>query len=110
VPIAVLGGVRAPGYYYVPADMVLRDVIMTAGGPIGQGDLTKAHIRRDGQVLWDERAVRLALSEGLSLDGLHLRAGDEIQVPERSRFQFSTVVAAVSAGLAAVVAVVQLSR
>lgn len=89
--IAVTGSVGAPGYYYAPADFVLRDVVMMAGGPSGTADLNKVVIRRGGEIIWKASDVRIALSDGLSLDRLHLRAGDAVYVPERRQWQWSTL-------------------
>lgn len=80
VRLAVLGQVRAPGYYFVPADALLSDVMMRAGGPDGLADFGKIEIRRGSDVMWNANDVRTALADGMSVDRLHLRAGDEIEV------------------------------
>lgn len=110
LPIAVLGSVMQPGYYYFPADVVLRDVIMKAGGPLGAADVSKVEIRRGGETIWKPADVRIALTDGLSLDGLHLRAGDELFVPERRRFDTNTVLALVSSGVAVLMALMTMSQ
>jgi len=110
LPIAVLGNVGAPGYYYTPADVVLRDVIMRAGGPGPAADLAKAVIRRGGTVIWKAKEVQVALADGLSLDALHLRAGDEVYVPQRRRADTQTIIAILSTGVALIAAVVSLSN
>jgi hypothetical protein len=108
LPLAVLGNVRNPGFMYAPADYLLRDLIMRAGGPDPNADVSKTVVRRDGKTIWDVKDVRAAFSDGLSLDRLHLHAGDEIFVPERRRFQMSTIVTLLSAAAAASVAATQL--
>ena len=108
--IAVMGTVVNPGYYYASADVVLRDVIMKAGGPAGSADLNKVIVRRGGDVIWNAEDVRVALTDGLSLDGLHLRAGDEVFVPERRRFSLSSATAILSTVVALTLAVTQMSR
>ena len=99
--VAVLGQVRSPGYYYTPADVLLSDVIMKAGGPATDADMNKAIIRRGGETIWNAQATRTALSDGLSLDRLHLRAGDEIYLPEQRHFNWTTA-AQIGLGLATV--------
>jgi len=89
--IGVLGHVGRPGYYYTPADVLLSDAIMRAGGPAGDADLTKIEIRRGSDVIWSHSDARTALTDGLSLDRLHLRAGDEIDVGGRSVRPWATV-------------------
>jgi hypothetical protein len=83
VRLAVLGSVRGPGYYFVPADALLSDVLMRAGGPAPDADFGKIEIRRGADVMWSPSDVRTALADGMSVDRLHLRAGDEIQVGEK---------------------------
>jgi protein involved in polysaccharide export with SLBB domain len=99
--VAVLGQVRSPGYYYTPADVLLSDVIMKAGGPATDADMNKAIIRRGGETIWNAQDTRTALSDGLSLDRLHLRAGDEIYLPEQRHFSWTTA-AQIGLGLATV--------
>ena len=85
VRIAVLGQVRAPGYYYVTSDVLLNDVVMRAGGPLQTADVGNMIIRRSGDVIWDSQDTRTALSDGLSLERLNLRAGDELFVDDMKR-------------------------
>jgi len=107
LPVAVVGNVRTPGFFYAPADFLLRDLIARAGGPAPEADMSKTEVRRGGQTIWNVQAVRVAFTEGMSLDRLHLRAGDEVYVPaQRQRFQIHTILAVVST-LAAVVVVMQ---
>lgn len=83
VRIAVMGSVSRPGFYAVPADMPLTDVIMTAGGPAENADMKRTIIRRGTARLWDRADVQTALSTGLTLDQIHANAGDEIVVGKR---------------------------
>jgi hypothetical protein len=108
--VAVLGAVRSPGYYYTGADVLLSDVIMKAGGPAGNADVQNITIRRNGDTIWGAKDTRTAMSDGLSLDRLHLRAGDEVDVAEESHFNWTTVFQASAAVLGLVVAIVTLTR
>jgi hypothetical protein len=109
VPISVSGQVVSPGYHYVAADVVLRDVIMKAGGPSAAADLSKVVVRRGGDIIWNAEAVTVALTDGLSIDALHLRAGDELVVPEKRRIQMSTFTTIVSSAVALTLAIVQIT-
>jgi hypothetical protein len=95
VRVAVLGSVGHPGYFYTAADIPLSDVIMQAGGPGGNADLGKVSIRRGSEVIWDGKDTQAALADGLSIDQLHMRAGDEIDVGEKRHFPWSTTLAIV---------------
>lgn len=83
VRIAVLGYVARPGYIYTSADRPLSDVLMQAGGPGPDADMGRVVIRRGGDVIWNSQDTHTALADGLSLDRLHLRAGDEIFIPQQ---------------------------
>lgn len=111
LPLSVLGNVLQPGYFYAPADYLLRDLVMRAGGPAPDADMSKAEVRRAGKTLWNVEETRLAFAEGLSLDRLHLRAGDEVYVPpQRHFFQLTTILGVVSAAAAVSVALIQLQN
>jgi hypothetical protein len=109
--LAVLGQVGRPGFYYTPADVLLSDVIMQAGGPVQSADVNRMSIRRAGETIWNAQDTRTAVSDGLSLDRLHLRAGDELYVAEKKQgFNFTQ---ALQIGLSAVgllVTVIALTR
>jgi protein involved in polysaccharide export with SLBB domain len=102
--VAVFGNVMRPGYMHVPADMLLSDLLMRAGGPSGTADLRKAELRRGAERLIDARDVQTALADGISLDDLHLRSGDEFNVPQKRNTNWATVMqaAAVVTGLVSV--------
>jgi hypothetical protein len=107
VRIAVLGLVGRPGYVYTPADSPLSDVIMQSGGPGPEANMAGIVIRRGADVIWDAQDTRAALADGMSLDRLHLRAGDEIVVPAESHFPW---LAAVTVGASLVTLVVSFVR
>lgn len=90
--IAVLGHVTRNGYLYTSADALLTDVIMQAGGPTADGDLQKVTVRRGTDVIWNADDIRTAMADGLTLDRLHLRAGDQIEVGGRQQFSWLTAV------------------
>lgn len=108
--VAVLGSVGNPGYHYVAADVLLRDVLMRAGGPAPNADLNKLVVKRGEETIWGPAGTRVALADGLSLDKLHLRAGDEVYVPERRRTQWSAILVALSSTIAVTSAIIGLSR
>lgn len=89
--VAVFGSVGHPGYFYSSADAVLNDVLMRAGGPSGNADMKGVIVRRGPEVIWSKEATQTALIDGLSLDRLNLRAGDEIYVPPQRHISWTTV-------------------
>lgn len=85
VRVAVLGPVGRPGFYALPSDVLLSDVVMTAGGPQQTADLNKTVIKRAGLEVWASGDFQRALREGFTLDQIDLRSGDEIIVAERKQ-------------------------
>lgn len=94
VRVAVVGAVTRPGYYSMAADTPLSEALMKAGGPGARADLKRLSIRRGTRELWVPSYLRLALSEGMTLDELHLRGGDEILVREKRSMGLQTVLSA----------------
>jgi protein involved in polysaccharide export with SLBB domain len=89
VRLEVRGAVVRPGFYTVPSDMLISDVMMMAGGPTGNAQLDKTRIERGRAVIWSGDRLRDAIIEGRTLDQISIRAGDNILVPDRTRARFS---------------------
>lgn len=78
--IAIEGEVVRAGYYAVPIDATLTDVLMAADGITRDADLRKVQIARDGKVVVDREEVRSAFASGWTVDDAQLREGDSIEV------------------------------
>lgn len=89
--IGVLGEVAKPGYYSVPADALVSDVVMVAGGPTHQADVSKSKVVRDKREIVSRDAFHQAMGNGSTVDQLSLRAGDEIVVGEASRRNWTAI-------------------
>jgi protein involved in polysaccharide export with SLBB domain len=83
VRVDVLGPVIRPGFYTAPADELVSDVVMQAGGLSPQADINKTVVRRGVVLVQPASRVQEALSRGETLDQLDVRAGDAIVVGER---------------------------
>jgi hypothetical protein len=81
--VSVLGAVGNPGFFSMPAETVLGEAIMVAGGPSGNANLEAVQIRRGPTLLMEDEAVSEAFRQGMTLDQLNLQAGDLIEVPPR---------------------------
>lgn len=99
VRVGVLGPVGRPGYYALPADMLLSDAIMYAGGPGGNADMRRSRIRRGNQDVVSRRGFAGALASGMTLDELNIRAGDELVIGERNNSNWHTNIRTVAAVL-----------
>lgn len=84
IRLTFMGGVGRPGFYQMDADLMLSDALMQAGG-IGNGtELKSSKILRGEEEIMDGDAFNKAVTDGVSLDQLNLRAGDVLQVGQKS--------------------------
>ena len=103
--VAVLGAVSKPGWYSTRTDAVLADLIMQAGGVNQESDVSKTLIKRAGEQIWSSDDVRAALADGLSLDRLNLRAGDEVFISPKRQWNLGNSIQIAAALTAILVAV-----
>jgi protein involved in polysaccharide export with SLBB domain len=75
--------VGSPGFYLVPADRLMTDVLTLAGGPGANADLADVRVERGPDRIWEGEALRTAIIQGRTLDHLNIQAGDRIFVPTR---------------------------
>jgi len=85
IRLQILGAVGAPGFYTVPSTMLLGEALMRAGGPGSTSDLDKLKITRGNDEIWEGDALQEAVSDGMTLDQMSLRAGDQIELPVRAQ-------------------------
>jgi hypothetical protein len=81
--LSIQGMVRNPGFFVVPADILVSEALMVAGGPAAESDLEDLRIERGPLRLIEGEEMRDALQEGRTLDQLNLQAGDQIFLPQR---------------------------
>jgi hypothetical protein len=96
VRIGVIGNVARPGFYYAPPDVPISDVLMGAGGPTSIADLERVSVRRDGEVIIDEKNTYVALTNGMSMDLLHMVAGDQISVGKQRQIPWGMILPVVT--------------
>jgi protein involved in polysaccharide export with SLBB domain len=85
IRISVTGEVGQPGFYAVPSQLLVTDVLAQAGQITSQADIGKIRIERAGRTIWDNEALGPEIIEGRTLDQLGVRAGDRIFVGSRPR-------------------------
>jgi protein involved in polysaccharide export with SLBB domain len=83
IRLAIVGEVGSPGFYTLPASLLMEDVVMTAGGPTRSANLDRIRIERAGEVVWRDGTLQQAMLDSRTLDQLSLQAGDRIVVPSR---------------------------
>jgi protein involved in polysaccharide export with SLBB domain len=97
IRLSFFGAVGQPGFHHVPAEFLAGDAIMAAGGPSTVADPNKTVVRRAGVEIWGKDAFQDALVQGLTLDQLNLRAGDEFFIGTTSRRDPFLLIGALSA-------------
>lgn len=78
--LAVFGAVTNPGYQQVSFDARVDEVLMAAGGPVGDSRPDRFSIMRVDTVLVDADGVALAIANGRTIGDLSLRDGDYLAV------------------------------
>lgn len=81
--LGVIGEVARPGFYALPADAVLQDLVMAAGGLTSSARIERAELVRADVVLVKTDPTRRAMAEGRTFDALALRSGDALRIPRR---------------------------
>ena len=81
VRLSILGEVEHPGFYAVPADEVIGDALMVAGGPTRNAKVGDWRIERNGERVWDGDPLRQAIARNMTIDQMNLHTGDQIVVP-----------------------------
>jgi protein involved in polysaccharide export with SLBB domain len=82
VRLSVLGGVARPGYYSVPVETRIEDLLNQAGGPAPTAVLTEMRVQRGDERIWQGERLQQAIAEGRTVDALGLQAGDQLFVPQ----------------------------
>lgn len=81
IRLSVLGEVANPGFYVVPADIPITDILMLAGGPSGAANLPQMRVERGDRRIWEGEAMETAVIRGQTLDQMNVQAGDRVVVP-----------------------------
>ena len=101
--LSILGSVGQPGFYVVPADMLLSEAMMMAGGPAGDADMDDLRIERGPTRLMSGEELEEAMRVGRTLDQLNLQAGDQLFVPAATPSIWGTIVLRYAVPIASVV-------
>lgn len=110
IRLAVIGEVQRPGFYAVPADVPLSDIVMSAGGPTQAAELGRMTVRRGTTELLSTTDLRIAVANGLTVDQLNLRSGDELVIGARTRMNWPMVLTGVTALMGVVTTVIALGN
>lgn len=90
--IAILGAVRMPGFYYASPDRPVSDLVMLAGGPAPDANLNEFEVFRAHAKLLKSKDSRDAIRNGLTLEQLDIRSGDEFRIPQKRKFNWQLII------------------
>jgi polysaccharide biosynthesis/export protein len=107
--LSILGEVTRPGFYAVPADAVLADAMMAAGGPTKDARFAALRIEREGTRLWSGGTLQEAIARGQTLEQMGVQSGDRIIVPGRGA-GFAPILGILLAIPTAIYAISQITR
>jgi hypothetical protein len=107
VQISVTGAVLRGGFIDIPPDERMTSIFTFAGGLASDADMRKIVIIRGARELMSAKEVQTALDNSMTIDGAHLRAGDQINVPRKTS---SNWMAYLGLGLSILTLAIGLSR
>jgi protein involved in polysaccharide export with SLBB domain len=79
--VAILGAVSKPGFYDMPTEAPVSDVVTKAGGPVADSRLNKMRLERADNTLIASDSLRKALDAGATLSQIGVQSGDRFIVP-----------------------------
>ena len=80
VRVAVFGSVGRPGYYNIPLETRLDNLIMLAGGPTIDAATGNMRMVRGDTVVLDAAEVRSMITDGAVIGAMGLQEGDQLIV------------------------------
>ena len=84
IRVGVHGAVLRQGFYTVPVDITVDEVLNVAGGASPTAIIEQMTIERGNELLYDGPYLEQVIAEGRTLDDLSIQAGDRFRVPQPS--------------------------
>ncbi|MCA9737093.1 MAG: hypothetical protein R3E98_04520 [Gemmatimonadota bacterium] len=86
IRLMMTGQVGSPGFYNVPSTLLVGEALMRAGiqqtSNLDGVRITRREVDREVDI-WEGDALQDALAQGMTLDQMNLRAGDQFVVPAK---------------------------
>jgi protein involved in polysaccharide export with SLBB domain len=89
--VFITGQVSEPGATWVTPDALLRDAVTAAGTVTAAANIDKIVVKRQGEVIHSREQTRQALTDGRTFADLAIMTGDEIEVGEKRRLTWFSV-------------------
>ena len=99
VRLGMFGQLLRTGFFEFPSDMLLSEAIMRTGGPAQTADQHNVTIRRGSEETWGRQSVDIALQEGVTIEQLGLRGGDQLTMGEKGGTSLAVILQYVGFGL-----------
>lgn len=96
IGFSVTGEVAEPGFHWVPADALLADILVVAGGATREAKMDDVRIERGGKRILDAKGVERALAANGTINDIGLQPGDRLVVPSAGGTSTYTLVRTVS--------------
>lgn len=84
IRLSIAGEVSRPGFYLLPPQAVLSDVVTAAGGTTQNAEVEKMFVQRGDNRVYEGQALQGLMSEGKTLDDASIRPGDKFVVPTKN--------------------------
>lgn len=97
IPVQVAGPTNRPGFYTVPSDMLITELVMHAGGPAGNADVNRSVVKRGNQEIVGADSLQAAMRAGATLDQIGFQSGDALVVAEKRERPWRTIITVVGA-------------
>lgn len=102
VQVQISGEVKNPGFYAIPPETPIADVMQVAGGPTQNADFGKSEILRNGKQVMDGKNLRTAITAGQTVEQTRILPGDDIRVGFRQNRNWLQVVQTMTFAVSAV--------
>lgn len=79
--VAVFGPAVRQGYFIVPVETTIDDLLSLAGGPAADADPQNMTVQRGDTLILDTDALRAAIAQGRTINDLGLEDGDALMIP-----------------------------
>jgi protein involved in polysaccharide export with SLBB domain len=101
--VQVSGDVAKPGFYSIRTDTPVTDVVMNAGGPSQNAEMTKMELRRGSTTVVHRGGIQTAIQKQLTMSDIGARSGDELYVPTKPGTNRWQKLAAITASVMGIV-------
>ncbi len=90
--VGILGAVARPGYYLASPDRPVSELIMLAGGPAPDANMSKLKVERGSKTIFSSKDSQKAIRDGSTLDQLDIQSGDNVTIASKRKFNWYQVI------------------